>query len=154
MLKSIIGLSLLFFASFATADQWDFEVGQGTVDWGVLVGGGGTALTGTSLAYVKFDYLKLENNARVQRRTTIAKFYVALTTTRQDGRWHMVEKSKPHHMNPAQRNLSPGQKVSFEDIGFELPIPADLTNHWLTVEVELDNGNTVYAHSRRDIFKR
>lgn len=154
MLRSLLGLSLLLIASFTSADEWQFEVSQGHTDWGVLVGGGGMALTGNTLAYVKFDYLKLENNARRQRRTTVANIYIALATTLENGRWHMVEKSKPFRINPAQRDLSPGQKLSFSDLGFELKMPADLKNHWLTVEVEMDSGNTVYAHSRRDIFKR
>lgn len=150
MIKLIVFAATLALTNISFADEIEFHVKQGHEDWAILTSAEGTALLGSNLAYVKLKYLNLQNNVKHQKPKHIESYRVALASYNNEGRWHLTKVAEPVLIN---RTLNAGQLMTVWDAGFDFELNReDLKKHWIAIEVTMDGGSTVYAHSRRDIF--
>lgn len=137
-------------ATSASADQKRFQIEQGNRDWAILISGIGTALIGHDMALLKFNHVNIENNPRYRKAQHVRSLTLGLATYNDEGQWYLAHKAASVQLN---KKLAPGHIYTMRDIQhlFELQ-NEHIAGYWLAVELTLENGSTVYAHSQRDLF--
>lgn len=150
-LSLLVGLLLAM--AHANAEEISFYVGQTTEEWAFKVTGKGRALVGNSLISVRMDNIKITNNPIHSKSMQLKDVEVAYGYTQPDGKWNIKHVGA---RKPINRKTYAGDTVELESLDATLSL-ADGSlpkNYWVIIVIWINDRQTVYAHSRKDIFYR
>lgn len=151
MKKLSLLVVLLLAVAQAHADEVSFYVGQTTEEWAFKVTGKGRALVGDSLISARMDNIRITNNPKHAKSKQIKDVEVAYGYTQPDGKWNIKHVGA---RKPINRTTFAGDIIELENFDATLSLAeGELpTDHWIIIIVWISNAQTVYAHSRKDIF--
>jgi hypothetical protein len=154
-MKNLIFMCVLLLSGTSLgvqAKEVTFYLGQGHDDWAFEVIGKGRALVGKSLVYVKLDNLNVINNPKHNKSKYVEKISIGFGYLQPDGQWNV--KNVHGGEWEVKDNIGPGDRLIFGGRDATLSLSNEnAENYWIVVTVQTSNRATVYAHSRKDIFK-
>jgi len=148
-------LLVILFALVATAsvraEEVAFYIGQASEEWAFNVTGKGRALVGESLVYAQLDNIKIVNNPKHAKRKSIKDVEVAFGYYQPDGKWNVKHVGG---RRPVNEITDAGDSVTLDGLNATLSLTNAETprDYWVVVIIWLSDTQTVYAHSRKDIF--
>lgn len=148
--KFIAGLVVAAISFACSAAEPVFYIGQANKDWAFNVTGKGKVLSGDTLIYADYEYIKIVNNPKANKSRTVMYVDLDYAYTLPDGRWDI---QKTGTRRSVKKVLKPGEWMTVNWLGSKLSLKGEAaSNYWLVVTVATEDG-LVHAHSRRDILK-
>lgn len=151
MIKALISIAVaVALSATCYAKETVFYIGQTSDQWAFKVTGKGRVLTGETLVYSDYEYVRVVNNPKHNKSRTVKYIELDYAYALPNGKWDV---RKPGVRKELNRVLKPGEWMTVNWIGSRLSLEDEsVDKYWLVVTVSTEDG-LVHAHSRRDILK-
>ena len=151
MKRLLVILLALAAAANVRAEEVAFYVGQTSEEWAFNVTGKGRALVGESLVHARLDNIHILNNPKHGKRKTVKDVEVAFGYYQPDGKWNIKHVAG---RRPVNEITDAGDSVTLEGLNATLSLKKNENpkDYWVVVIIWISDTQTVYAHSRKDIF--
>lgn len=151
ILVSIATLALLLSSLHLQAEQFDFAFEQSPETWAFELKATAQASKDDQHISLRTTSLIIKNNPKHQSKKWVDYVRLDFAYRKPDGAWDILEAGTPIMVN---KILAPSESLRIEkSLSATLAVPKDKINkYWAVITLGTNDGNTIYTHSREDLF--
>lgn len=151
ILSSIAALLLALSNSHLHAEQLDFSFEQSPGQWAFQLDATAQASQSDERVEIRTTSLTIKNNLKHQSKKWIDYVRLDFAYRKPDGTWNILETGTPVMIN---KILAPNESLRIDKpLSTTLEVPREKRNkYWAVLTLGTNDGNTIYTHSREDLF--